>query len=145
MEVLQNVYTDCTRLDEALKKGEAIHAKETESIKINSCQKTGTDKYSDNENADTSGADWSNYDYFTGYSGYDYGQAWNYSQYQTEECGSTKDPYRENLASKTEAPSDHSRTSYRQSSDPDSTESQSSEALPNIDRASSEFVPTSKQ
>lgn len=128
------MYTDCTRLDEALKKGEAIHSNETESSKINSYQRTGTAEYSSNENADTLGTDWSNYDYFTGYSGYDYGQAWNYSQhYQTEKCGSTKDPYRENLTSKTEAPSDHSRTSYRQSSDPDFTESSSSEPLPSTD------------
>lgn len=148
-EVLQNAYTDCTRLDEALKKGEAIHGNETESGKTNSYQKTGTDEYSSvNANADSSGTDWSNYDYFTGYSGYNYGQAWNYPQYcqtQTEdEYGSTKDPYRKNLASKTETPSDQSRTSYRQSSDPDSTESSSSEPLPSTDRPSSEFVRTSK-
>lgn len=129
------MYTDCTRLDEALKKGEAIHANETESSKTNSYQNTGTDEYSGNENAaNTSGTDWNNYDYFTGYSGYDFGQAWNYSQhYHTEECGSTKDPYRENLASKTENPSGRSRTSYRQSSDPDSTESSSTELLLSTD------------
>ena len=128
------MYTDCTRLDEALKKGEAIHAKDTESsLKTNSDQKTA--EHSSNESADTLGTNWSSCDDFTGYSGYDYGQAWNSSQhYQTEECGSTKDPYRENLASKTETPSDSSWTNYRQSYEP----------LSFIDRSSSEFVPTSK-
>ena len=94
-------------MDEALKKGEAIHSNETETTTTNCYQKTDAAEYSSNENADTTGTDCSSYDDFTAYSGYNYGQAWNYSQhYQTDECGSTNDPYRENMASKPEAPSD---------------------------------------
>lgn len=131
------MYTDCTRLDEALKKGEAIHSKETESSKTNSYQTTDTardpahqhsDEYSSNENSETSGTDWNNYDYYTGYNSYDYGQAWDYSQhYQPEENCSTKDPYRQNLASKNETSSDREPTGQRLSSDADPTETPSSE------------------
>ncbi|KAL9974116.1 hypothetical protein ACROYT_G011117 [Oculina patagonica] len=137
-EVLQNVYTDCTRLDEALKKVEAIHSKETESSKTNSHQTTDTahqysDEYSNNENKETSGTDWSNYDYYKGYNSYDYGQTWDYSQhYQPEESCSTQDPYRQNLASKNEASSDREPTGQRLSSDAYPTETPSSEREPTV-------------
>lgn len=122
------MYTDCTRLDEALKKGEVIHSKDTEGNNTNSNQTTDiAPQYSEcsstGNSAETSGTDWNNYNYYTGYNSYDYGQAWDYSQHcQPEENCSTKDPYRQNLASNNEAPSDREPTRNRLSSDPDPTE-----------------------
>lgn len=99
------MYADCTRLDEALKKGEMIHSKDTDSSK-NSYQRTDTahkysDNYSSNARVETSGSDWNNYDY---------GQGWDYSQHHPEENSSTKDPYRQNMESKPEASSDRETT-----------------------------------
>lgn len=139
-EVLQNVYTDCTRLDEALKRGETIHSKDTESSKTNCYLPTDTanSEYNSSENTETSGAYWNSSDYYTGYNSYDYGQVWDYSEnYQTEGC-STKDPYRETMNLNKEAHSDPSPTSHEPSLDPDSTKTSSSEPIPSTDRSTSE-------
>lgn len=127
-EVLQNVYTDCTRLDEALKKVEAFHSENTKKGDVNTAQQLS--EYNKNENNQTSEAYWNCSDYYSGYSSYDYGQAWDHSHHnhQTEAGYSTKDPYREVIASK-EAESDSSSAGYDSASMKVST----SEAIPSID------------
>ena len=48
-EILENVYTDCTRLDEALKRGEALHAKEADSSEAVHSQPSEYSEYSSAE------------------------------------------------------------------------------------------------
>ena len=87
-------------------------------------------EHNKNENNQTSEAYWNCSDYYSGYSSYDYGQAWDHSHHnhQTEAGYSTKDPYREVIASK-EAESDSSSAGYDSASMKVST----SEAIPSID------------
>ena len=99
-EILENVYTDCTRLDEALKRGEALHAKEADSTATVHSQPSEYSEYSSAENTQATETDWNNENNYSGYYSYDYSQAWDYLQYyQTDDSCSTKDPYREILAS----------------------------------------------
>ena len=101
-EILENVYTDCTRLDEALKRGEALHAKEADSSEAVHSQPSEYSEYSSAENTQATATDWNSDNYYsqTGYYSYDCSQEWDYSQYyQTDDSCSTKDPYREILAS----------------------------------------------
>ncbi|XP_068696039.1 pre-mRNA-splicing factor cwc2-like [Montipora foliosa] len=95
-ELLQNVYTDCTRLDEALKRGEFL---QTEGATDTATQ-TSELAQSSNENSQATESDfWNSYYYAAGY---DYSNSsWENSQYaQTDESYSTtRDPYREILAS----------------------------------------------
>ena len=113
-EILENVYTDCTRLDEALKRGEALHAKEADSSEAVHSQPSEYCEYSSAENTQATETDWNSDNYYsqTGYYSYDCSQAWDYSQYyQTDDSCSTKDPYREILASSAKDNSEASNSS----------------------------------
>lgn len=103
-EILQNVYTDCTRLDEALKRGESLRSEETDSSK-----KTDAYDYAPyNESSEAAVDDW-NCSY------HDSSYARDYLQHdQTDESCATKDPYREIVASTNETSTVKTPTSYAQ-------------------------------
>ena len=99
-------------MDEALKRGESLQSKDTES-----CKTADTSKYTEHSSAENSEAavsDWNSY-YYGAAAGYDYyenSQAWDYSQqYQTDESYSTKDPFREPAAASNETSSEEAPTS----------------------------------
>ena len=102
-------------MDEALKRSESLHSRETESSETSATvnELSQYAEYSDTADpSEASVTDWKSYNYYAGYDNYDYSHEWDYSQhYPTDEFCSTKDPYRDMVASNNETSSEEAPTS----------------------------------
>ena len=102
-------------MDEALKRSESLHSRETESSETTAAvdELSQHTEYSGTaDTSQTSMTDWNSYSYYAGYDNYDYSHEWDYSQhYPTDESCSTKDPYRDMVASNNETSSEEAPTS----------------------------------